>query len=122
MVRVFSVLALVLLAITPAESVRAPQPGGQQVPLLKGAVGAGFQGRFATGGPHSQPSRQAPVTIPPRISNKAHLVRVGKKHDLTIGLERPYEALFGHAGINKHNYRNAVYSNLKDFNSSAISA
>ncbi|EAU36833.1 predicted protein [Aspergillus terreus NIH2624] len=121
MVRIFSVLALVLLAMTPAESVRAPQPGSQQYPLVKAkAAGSGFQGRFATGGPHSQPGGQAPVTTPPRISNKAHLVRVGKKHDLTIGLERPYEALFGHAGINKHNYRNSVYSSLSDFNSSAV--
>jgi hypothetical protein len=50
MVRIFSLLALVLLAMTPAESVRAPQPGSQQYPLVKAkAAGSGFQGRFATG-------------------------------------------------------------------------
>ncbi|KAF9885054.1 hypothetical protein FE257_000785 [Aspergillus nanangensis] len=113
MVRMFSVLALALLAMTPAEAARVHQPGNhhQASPMKRAAVESGFQGRFATGGPHSVQGRQ--VTTSPKIKNQAKWVRVGKKHDLTIGLERPYEALFGHVGVNKHNYRNVTYGSLK---------
>ncbi|OGE49487.1 hypothetical protein PENARI_c021G01598 [Penicillium arizonense] len=121
MVRAVSVLALIFLALAPAESARTLQHTGQQAPLIQGkTLGSGFQGRFSTGGPHSQPGRQAPVSTPPKVSNKAHLVRVGKKEDLTVALERPYEALFGQVGVNKHNYRNGVYTSLKEFHSTVL--
>ncbi|KAJ5154418.1 uncharacterized protein N7500_009857 [Penicillium coprophilum] len=121
MVRALSVLALIFLAFAPAESARTLQNGGHQASLVQGkAQGGGFQGRFATGGPHSQQGRQAPVSNIPKVSNKAHLVRVGKKEDLTVALEQPYEALFGQIGVNKHNYRNGVYASMKEFKSTLL--
>ncbi|KAL4888741.1 hypothetical protein BDV59DRAFT_135482 [Aspergillus ambiguus] len=123
MARTFPIFLLGLLTMTSVESARAPQFPGQQAPLTQGRVaGNSFQGQFATGGPHSQLGRQAPVVTAPRISNKAHLVRVGKKDDLGIALERPYEVLFGHPGVNGHNYRNAVYTSLDKFNSTVLHA
>jgi hypothetical protein len=50
MVRAVCVLALIFLALAPAESARTLQHAGQQAPLIQGkALGSGFQGRFSTG-------------------------------------------------------------------------
>jgi hypothetical protein len=50
MVRAVSVLALIFLALAPAESARTLQHTVQQAPLIQGkTLGSGFQGQFSTG-------------------------------------------------------------------------
>ncbi|EPS27279.1 hypothetical protein PDE_02222 [Penicillium oxalicum 114-2] len=116
MVRVVAILSLLYLAFAPAESARAMQHVGHH----DQAVARGSRGQYSTGGPHSQKGRHAQPFQSPKISNKANLVRVGKEEDLTIALEKPYQALFGQVGVDKHNYRSDVYKTLDGFNSTVV--
>ncbi|KAF7716342.1 Uncharacterized protein PECH_000125 [Penicillium ucsense] len=116
MICTVALLSLLSLALAPVEAARTAQHAGHP----NQAVNRVPHGHFSTVGPHSQKGHHMQRSMFPQISNKANLVRVGKKEDLTIALERPYQALFGQIGVNKHNYRSDVYGALHGFNTTVV--
>ncbi|KAF8541872.1 hypothetical protein BDD12DRAFT_827809 [Trichophaea hybrida] len=58
-------------------------------------VFGGFEGRYATGGPHSCLSTQMKVTVAPESNNLPHSIRRGKGRNVAKGLISPYVELFG---------------------------